>query len=278
MVQISSLLYTRIDTFIIQRFLTLTSVARYSVAMQTVSRGSRFCHQLNAALVPLVAEMKGAGDQQSIRLLLRKGTKLNTALATPLMGGLIWLSGDLMHAWMGPEFASSVRPLRLLAGAAWIDAISSISANVLTMAGHQKAMARFTVVAQLLNVGLTVVLIRDFGLNGVALASLIAGATSSLATLSYTTHVLHLSPWRTYGPALASALPCGVMLLAFTGVKWLIRSAGATETSLLQVALMEVVGCVAFFVAFYLLGCSQQERRYYREKVAGPLARLGIKL
>jgi O-antigen/teichoic acid export membrane protein len=39
MVQVSALLYTRVDTFIVQRFLTLTAVAHYSVAMQTISRG-----------------------------------------------------------------------------------------------------------------------------------------------------------------------------------------------------------------------------------------------
>lgn len=278
MVQVSSLLYTRVDTFIIQRILALASVARYSVAMQTVSRGSRFCYQLNSALIPLVAEMKGADDQQAIRLVLRKATKLNAALTTPLMGGLIWLTGDLIHSWMGPEFASSILPLRLLAGAAWIDAICSVSATVLTMTGHQKTMARLTIAAQLLNVGLTLMLIRHFGIGGVAFASLVAGATSSIVTLGYTVRVLHISPWRTYGPALASALPFGMMLLTFTGTKWLIQAAGATEATLLHVAIMEFIGCVVFFAAFYFLGLSKKERLYYRSKLAEPLARFGIKV
>lgn len=277
MVQISSLLYTRVDTFIIQRFLALAAVARYSVAMQTISRASMFCRQMNTALTPLVAEMKGANDDQAIRLVLRKGTKLNTALATPLIGGLLWLAGDLIHSWMGPEFAASVLPMRLLAGVAWIDSICGITSNVLTMTGHQKNMARLTIVGQLLNVGLTLLLVRRFGIGGVALASLVAGGFTGLVTLGFAVRTLHVSLWHTYGPALASAVPYGIMLLAITGVRKLIVAVGAAQPSLIHVAIMEFVGCIAFFTAFYFLGCSSKERRYYREKLTEPLARFGIK-
>jgi O-antigen/teichoic acid export membrane protein len=278
LVQVSSLLYTRVDTFIIQRFLALAAVARYSVAMQTISRGSLFCYQMNSAIIPHIAEMQGANDEQAIRLVLRKGTKINTALSTPLMGGLIWLAADLIHAWMGPEFAPSILPMRLLAGAAWLDAVSTISANVLTMTGHQKQMAKLKVAGQLVNVVLTLLLVKHYGIGGVALASLVAGGSINIATIFSATRIFNVSPLRTYGPALASALPFGAMVGAITALKWFIRTTGTTQPTLLHVALMEAVGCVVFFIAFYFLGCSKKERRYYRDKLAAPLARLGIKV
>lgn len=277
MVQVSALLYTRIDTFIVQRFLTLTAVARYAVAMQSISRGALFCRQMTTAMTPLIAEMKGANDQQSIRLLLRKGTKLNTALATPLMGGLIWLAGDLVHAWMGAEFAPSITPLRLLAAAAWIDAASGVSGNVLTMTGHQKLMARLIIVGQLLNVGLTLFLVQSHGIAGVAFASLSANLVIAGITLAFTVRLVEVTFWRTYGPVLASALPFGCMLLAITGLRWGIARAGATAPSLIHVALLELAGCIVFFSCFYAIGCSGKERQYYRSKITGMLFRTGGK-
>jgi O-antigen/teichoic acid export membrane protein len=278
LVQISSLLYTRVDTFVVQRFLALAAVARYSVAMQTISRGALFCRQMNSALTPLVAEMKGADDQQSIRLVLRKGTKLNTALATPLMGGLIWLAGDLVRSWMGPEFAASVLPLRFLAIAAWIDAVCGISGNVLTMTGHQKRMARLTVVGQLANIVLTLLLVRRFGIGGVAFASLVAGSSIACVTLGFTVRTFRISVWHTYGPILASAFPLGLMIAAISGLRWIMCATGRSVPTLLHVAVLELVGCVVFFAAFYRFGCSKKERRYYREKLAAPLSRFGIKV
>lgn len=273
LVQISSLLYTRVDIFIVQRFLALTRVAHYSVAMQTIERGSLFCRQLTKALTPLIAEMKGANDDQSIRLILRKGTKLNTALTTPLLGGVIWLAPDLIHSWMGPEFTASILPMRLLAVVAWITAVCEISSTTLTMTGHQKQTARLIVAGQLLNLGLTLLLVRRFGINGVAGASLIAGIATGIITLGFTSKKLHASIWRTYSPVLASALPLGLMFMTIAGIQWASRAAGLDEPSLLLVVFEEGVGCLVFFAAFYWLGFSAKERGYYRSKALALLPR-----
>ena len=273
LVQISSLLYTRVDIFVIQRFLSLTNVARYSVAMQTVERGALFCHQMTKALTPLIAEMKGADDTQSIRLILRKGTKLNTALATPLLGGLIWLAPDLIHSWMGPEFSDSIMPMRLLAGVAWIVAFCGVSSTILTMAGYQKKEARLTIVGQLLNLGLTLALVRRYGLNGVAFASLFSGVAVSLVTIGFTLHALKVSFWRMYGPAFGSVIPLALMFATIAGMQWTARAAGLQNPHLLLVAVYEGVGCVVFFAAFYLFGCSAKERAYYKSKVSAVISR-----
>jgi len=273
LVQISSLLYTRVDIFVIQRFLSLTSVARYSVAMQTIERGALFCHQMTKALTPLIAEMKGANDEQSIRLILRKGTKLNTALATPLLGGLVWLAPDLINSWMGPEFSDSILPMRLLAGVAWIVAFSGVSSTILTMTGHQKREARLTIVGQLLNLGLTLALVHRYGLNGVAFASLFSGVAVSLVTIGFTLRTLRVSFWRMYGPAFGSLFPLVLMFSAMAGMQWASRAAGIQAPHLFLVAVYEGVGCLVFFVAFYLFGCSSKERAYYQSKVKAILAR-----
>jgi len=277
MVQVSALLYTKVDTFIVQRFLSLASVAHYAVAMQTINRGALFCRQMSSALTPLVAEMKGANDPQAIRLVVRKGTKLNTALTTPLLGGLIWLAGDLIDSWMGPEFSTSVLPLRLLAAAAWIDAVSGISANVLTMTGHQKLMARVIIACQLVNIGLTLLLVRHYGIGGVALASLVASTLAAVATLALAAHLLDAALWRTYGSILASVVPAILMLLAISALRWAFTQIGTGRITLPVVAMLEMVGCIVFFAAFYAIGCSKRERAYYREKAIETLRRRGRK-
>ena len=274
MVQISSLLYTRVDIFIVQRFLSLTNVAHYTVAMQTISRGALFCKQMTSALTPLIAEMKGANDAQSIRLILRKGTKLNTALTTPLMGGLIWLASDLIQSWMGPEFAESVLPMRLLAGVAWISAICGVSSTVLTMTGYQKREAILTVTGQIMNVALTLLLVRRFGLGGVAFASLVSGLSIGIMTIWFTVRLLKLSFRHTYGPILASLFPLVIMLGSLAGMQWTVRTLGIQEPTLLHVAVEEALGSVIFFVAFYLFGCSAKERDYYLSKILAVLSRL----
>jgi O-antigen/teichoic acid export membrane protein len=273
LVQISSLLYTRVDLFVIQRFLALANVARYSVAMQTIERGSLFCQQMTKALTPLIAEMKGAQDEQSVRLILRKGAKLNTALATPLLGGLIWLAPDLIHSWMGPEFSASVLPMQMLAGVAWITAFTGVASAAFTMTGHQKTVARLTIAGQVLNLCLTLLLVRPYGLNGVAFASLFSGVAAAAASVLFAARALNISFLPVFGPALYSTLmPLIPMFAVIAGLQWTFRALGFEEPHLLMVAVEEGAGCLAFFAAFYLFGCSAKERGYYREKILSAAA------
>lgn len=267
LVQISSLLYSRVDIFIIQRFLSLANVARYSIAMQTIDRGTLFCRQLTKALTPLIAEMKGAEDKQSIRLILRKGTKLNTALTTPLLGGLIWLAPDLIESWMGPDFSAATQPMRLLAAAAWISTACELSNATLTMTNHQKLTARLTVVGQVFNIILSLFLVRSYGMTGVATASLIAVSTIGLFTVIFTARCLQTSFWRTYSPVLACAVPLALMYVGIIVLHQGARALGFTEPHLMLVALEEAVGCIIFFIAFFFLGLSSKERKYYLSKL-----------
>jgi len=273
LVQVSSLLYTRVDLFVIQRFMSLVSVARYSVAMQTIERGALFCRQMTKALTPMIAEMKGADDDQSIRLILRKGTQLNAALATPLLGGLIWLAPDLIHSWMGIDFSASILPMQLLAGAAWIAAVCGISSTILTMTGHQKKGARLIIAGQVLNLGLTLLLVFHYGLNGVAFASLFSGVAVGLVTIGFTLKALRVSFWRMYGPACRCLFPLALMIVAIAGLQWASRAAGIQKPHLLLVAVEEGVGCLVFFAAFYRVGCSAKERDYYQSKIKTALTR-----
>jgi len=270
LVRVSSLLYTRVDTFIIQRVLSLAAVARYSVAMQTISRGTEFCHQLSSAITPMVAELKGANDERAIRTLLRKATKLNAALTTPLLGGLIWLTADLVESWMGAEFAESVLPMRLLAAAAWVDSAMSISANVLIMTGRQMRMARLTIVSQVFNLVVTLLLVKPLGIGGVALASLMATVLHALVTAIETSRYAHIRIRDAYGPVLTSAIPLALMFLAMAGCRKALDAVGVESITLFHVGLLQAAGCAVFFAAFYCFGCSAKERAYYL-KTAGKL-------
>ncbi|MBT7165588.1 MAG: oligosaccharide flippase family protein [Victivallales bacterium] len=277
LVQVSSLLYTRVDSLVIQRVLSLRSVAFYSVAMQTVSRGTQMCRQLAHAVTPIVAELKGSGDEVRLRTVVRKGTKLSTALACPLLIGLIWLAPDLIHAWLGAEFMAAVVPLRLLAGAALVDACFGGVRTALTMGGQQRITCLITVAGQVLNLGLTIALVlTPLRLQGVALATLMASTVTCFAMLWGGGRRLGLRPadvcLRGFLPSL---LPSGVMLGALQVLgNWL-----AVPTNrwlaIARVGLLEGVALVVFGLVFLLLGLSAKERSYFVKTIRSALRRKG---
>jgi len=269
-IQISSLLYTRVDAIVIQEFLDLSKVAYYSVAMSTVSKAGLLCSQFSAAWTPLLAELKGAGDDEAIRTVLRKASKLTTALATPLLIGLFWFSRPLIEVWMKPEYAPAVIPLRCLLLAAFSGIVHSVPNNVLSMTGHQRFTSLASVAGQVLNLVLTLVMVVPLGINGVALATLLASTLIEAGVICpRACRTYHLSVFTFYRTTLLPSLaPCALML----GALWALQLV-LPPTALWRIAVLELAACAVFAAGFYTMGLSAKERTYYFERLAAMLRR-----
>ncbi|HRU07262.1 MAG TPA: flippase, partial [Candidatus Brocadiia bacterium] len=176
LIQVSSLIYMRVDTILVQAFLTLSAVALYTVAARAAESAATFCRQLTNALTPMIAELKGAGEEKNIRALFLKGAKIATAMAAPLLVGMFWFSQDLLVAWMGRDYAQAAPACRIVLLAMMVSVANGGAANVLTMTGFQRYVALSFVAGQGVNLVLTIFLVwqTPLGINGVALATLAA--------------------------------------------------------------------------------------------------------
>ena len=264
MIQVSGLIYMKVDTLIIQAFLTLADVSLYTVASRISEKAATFCRQLVNALTPMIAELQGAGDESNIRVIWVKGSKLSVAMAVPLLVGLVWFTEDLLVVWMGEEFRNAALPCRILILTMLSSVIHANSASVLSMTGHQKFLAFSFFGGQMFNLALTIVFIRIWGLKGVAYATLIANLlVDVLFVQRRASSVYSVSLIRFYGKSVCPSLPaCALMLGGIWLSEWTIA-----PTSLLRIAILEAMGCAIFAAGFWLLGMTIREREYYRSRI-----------
>lgn len=269
LIQVSLLIATRVDTIVINAFLPLAAVAVYTVAMRIAEQASVLCRQLTNALTPVIAELKGAGESQNIRAVFAKGSMLAVALAVPLLLGLAIVAEDLAVAWMGPEFATAATPCRLLLASALVAVIHSNTENVLSMTGEQRFLALATVAGQAMNLGLTLLLVRPYGLDGVAAATLAAQVASRIA-IQRRAGRLHEMPMATFyaralGPSLPGAAACAAGI-------W-IAGRLLPPTELWAVAVQLAAGGACFLPAFWYIGLGAEERAYYGGRLRAALKR-----
>jgi len=259
-VQVSALIYTRVDLIIVQGYLSLAAVALYGIASRLTGQASLFCRQMTNALTPMIAELKGAREESNIRAVFLKGSKLSVAMAVPLLAGLFYLSGDLLITWMGDEFAGATTATRVLIAAVFVSVLHANAANVLSMTGRHKFVSACFIGGQLLNLGLTLTLVLRMGLPGVALATLVSSLIVDVA-------FIQRQAGRHYGISLPSfyrhalwpSIPgCALMIYAL----WCLEFAIA-PTSLVAIALLEAIGCGVFAVGFVIFGLDEEERRYF---------------
>ena len=264
LIQIAGLIATRVDAIVVKIFLPLQMVAIYSIGIRLSGKADQFCSHLIKALTPVVAELHGADDQQNIRAVWYRGSKLSTAFATPLLLGLGLLAEPLILAWTGPEFKMSVPICQWLVAAVMISVIHGNTKNILSMGGQQRFLAFSILGCQLLNLGLSLILIQIYGIQGVAMATFIAYVPVYVGFIQTRAGSVHgRSHWHFYTHTVFPSIVPAVLMAAFMiGVQRLRPLSG-----LLEVALLEVLGSLVFAGAFWLIGFNGKERGYFKEKI-----------
>lgn len=264
LIQISTLIYTRVDSILIKAFLPLEAVAVYTIAIRLADKAGQLCNQLVKALTPVLAELHGAGETANVKAAWRRGAKLSVAFATPLLLGLAVLARPLIDSWTGPGFEEAVPACRWLAAAAMVAVIHANTSNLLSMVGHHRYLALSMLGSQVANLLLSLLLIGPLGIQGVAMATFLVQVPLSVALLQTRAGRLydygHLAFYReTVLPVL---LPAAVMTAALLGLQRVLP-----WTNLAVVAGLEALGILLFAICYWFLGFDARERAYFRGRL-----------
>jgi O-antigen/teichoic acid export membrane protein len=172
-----------LDNVVIASFLGTTSVAIYAVTLRIADYQRQLCSQFNALLFPVVVRFGSVGRTDALRDTLVEGTRIAVVLVAGVTICVIGFASPLVTAWMGPGFEESVPPLIVLA----ITGVALVGqgplGNVLLGTGRHRLVAIVAFVEALANLGLSLVLVRRYGILGVALGTGIPVLLANMFTL-----------------------------------------------------------------------------------------------
>ena len=171
------------DPIIIAAVLMTGAVAIWTVAQRLADMVLRLTNQLNEVLFPVVVDCDSARRDDRLQELLVQGTRLSLATTLPVIGSLALLAQPVVVGWTGPEFAAAAAVLQILAVVVLVRVGTATAATVLRGAGHHRLLAFSNLAAAIVNIGLSIVLIRTHGLPGMAVATLIPVTCRAVAVL-----------------------------------------------------------------------------------------------
>jgi O-antigen/teichoic acid export membrane protein len=201
---------------------------------------------VTSLMFPAFAELEGAGDRARQRRLLLAGLRAGTALMLLLALPLLLIPDLLIRAWIGAGYRGSYSVLAILAGVLLVHQPIYVLTQFLIARGRQRVIAIVSIEITAVNLALSFLLAWQWGLWGVALATLVtdlamlawvvpriaapAAGTSSAALVRATL--------RPAVPALAVAVvvlvgvarwwnPHTLIALAPLGVLWVVVAAAA---------------------------------------------------
>lgn len=210
----------RIDVVVIGIFLPIVSITHYEIATRIARSLEKITDPLIDMTFPLASALDSARRPEALRRLLLTGTRLTVVMITP---GLILIGRygrEIIGWWVGPEYAEPSFPVLIVfLGVVLMAVFDSTAARILLGTGQVRFDAAVSLVSAAGNLVLSVVLVRKYGLLGVALGTLVpATLCNFFVSVPYTcrltgTPVLPFY-FRVFLPALGIAAASGAYMLA----------------------------------------------------------------
>lgn len=190
-----ALVIEQTDRFIVGVFLPVMYVTHYAAAWKLYMMAFSLPTILLQALAPIAAHLQGRGDQSGLREVFVRMTKYSAAIALPLSAGLGLASGALLRAWMGPSFADARPLVQVLLVAFAVTAFNHAGYSALLgMRRVGGLLPRYYVPQALLNLVISLILVKPLGPFGVALGSALPALALEYTFLNYVLREVGVPP------------------------------------------------------------------------------------
>ncbi|MFA5785534.1 MAG: glycosyltransferase [Actinomycetota bacterium] len=180
---LAELAMTYADRIIVARFLGLGVLAGYEVAARVVKALRDLTLLLIAGVMPAAADLRGRGEEEALRRLFDRATRLLVGVAAGAFALLAILAPEAIRAWVGGALgahgAQAASLVRILALGAALNAATGTFAVFSQGLNQPGLLARVGVLIAAVNVPLSVFLVGRFGIAGAAwgpTVALVAGA------------------------------------------------------------------------------------------------------
>ena len=258
-----------LDNVVIGAALGTSAVAVYAVCFRLTDYQRQLCNQLNGLLFPVIVRF-AATDRARLRTTATEATRVAMGLVTGVTACLVGFGSLLVGAWMGPGFEDAVLPLYVLAAASVVLVIQQPLGNVLMGGGRHRFVAFVALGEAVANLALSLLLVRRYGLLGVAIGTAAPVVLANLAILMPAACRAMGVPYlrflgETSRPALVALVPTVLTIV-------LLRAA-ADDPAFVEVILLGGIAALVYGVAFVGLGLPTAVRGAYVSHVRGLLRR-----
>lgn len=167
---IASAVMVYLDRFLIGAMMSLAAVTFYVTPYEVIWRLTLLPSALLAVLFPLFAS-SFASDRSRAAALFDWGGRTVYLVMFPVVLLLVLFAGDLLHIWLGAEFARQSAPVvQWLAVGIFLLSFAMVAATGLQGAGMPRATGIVNVLELPFYVALLWWLVREFGIAGAAAA------------------------------------------------------------------------------------------------------------
>lgn len=165
---IADFLRFEIDLMVVTAFVNLSAVTIYNIAGQLVMYFRFLLGSVIGVIVPLYAQYDASQQMDKLREAFSFSAKIAAVLSVILGGSAIVFGEAFIRIWMGDEFAESYTVMTILLCGAMFHVSQEPALALAYGTAQHGPYAKVAMLEGILNIILSIVLVKIFGLIGVA--------------------------------------------------------------------------------------------------------------
>ncbi|MFH1771970.1 MAG: oligosaccharide flippase family protein [Candidatus Omnitrophota bacterium] len=253
-----------IDNFVITIFLGLNAVTLYSIASRLIQYFIGFMSSAINILVPVFSQYEAKGDYEAIREKFLFVSKISCYLSLLVGGLLIIYGGAFIERWVGKQYTGAYPLLAILVVAIVFALMQAPSIQLVFGISKHKFFAMSNLLEGLANLCLSLILVRQFGLIGVALGTAIPMIFIKLCVQPvYICRLIKLNIRRYYFEILIPTILKSLFILV---IFWFLCR-NIISVSFINLFLLAAASSALFIIFAFFLGFSNEEKRYICKSV-----------
>ncbi|MGL6225978.1 MAG: lipopolysaccharide biosynthesis protein [Thermoguttaceae bacterium] len=215
--QITDVLRFRISSLIIAAFLSLDMVAHYAIAGRLVGYFQNVMGCCTTWLTSWFTRLHANDDHATILAHLKFSYRITIILSNFIAFGLLFWSIPFITRWVGPQFLDCYNALVFLTLGMTFSMWQSPSTRALFATANHHYLASVNTVDAIVNVTTTLLLVKHYGMTGVAMGNFIAMFLCRVLILPpLVIRLFGFRPWEYWNTILQSGLrSCLCLILPY---------------------------------------------------------------
>jgi O-antigen/teichoic acid export membrane protein len=244
--QLGDILRFKLDHLVITVFVGLAAVTHFSIASSLVTYFTNFVLAATGVLLPVFSQLEGVGDNEQIKKVFFFSSRISICISSFIGYGMIALGKPFIDHWMGSSYVDAYPCLVLLVLGSVFTLWQTSSVNLLYGISKNKYYAILNSIEGAGNLFLSLVLVRYWGIIGVAVGTFIPMVIIRLFILPlYVCRIISI-PFveyvritaRTVGMnCLALAIPLLISLFFATSNYWVLATIGLVSFCIYSVTI-----------------------------------------
>jgi len=172
------------DTIVLGIFDESSAVGMYSVVLKIAAVIGFSLQAIDSILAPKLSQAFYEGNMKLFKSLIRFSTIINSIFAVTSFLG-IFIFQDFLLNIFGEEFQAAATALMILSVGQLFNTIIGPVGSIFQMTGHQRVFQNTLIFSFLINITLNLLLVKSYGINGVAFATAVSLIVSKVLSAIY---------------------------------------------------------------------------------------------